>query len=274
MTQASIPRILSIAGSDSGGGAGIQADLKTITALGGFGMTAITAITAQNTHGVQGVWPLPIDAVLAQMESVVQDLGVDAIKTGMIPSAGHVEAIAEKCANHKGALILIDPVIVASSGASLAAGKTIDAFLSDFFPIANLVTPNSMEAEQLTGISVETVAGQHRAAERLMKRGTQAVLVKGGHLDSDEIIDVLHTQTGERELRTPRIQSANTHGTGCTLASAIATRWVATGDLQTAVQDAQAYVAKAITAAPCLGSGPHGPMNHGVNYTSAREDDR
>ena len=239
-------RILIIAGSDSGGGAGIQADIKTVTMLGGHAMTAITAITAQNTIGVQAVHPVPTDMVIAQIDSVISDIGVDAIKIGMIGSAATVHAVADRLeALNPRPPIVFDPVMVATSGATLADAETIAAF-ERLMAIATLTTPNLPELVALGG-------------ENAMLGPT---LVKGGHGDSEEIVDRLIGLDGEiNRWVGPRIDTTSTHGTGCTLASAIATGLGQGNALEVAITRARLFVRSAILAAPGLGAG-HGPMGH------------
>ena len=256
MPEAIMPRILIIAGSDSGGGAGIQADVKAVTMLGGFAMTAITAVTSQNTTGVSGIWPVPIDAVTAQIHAVLTDLGADAIKTGMLGTADLIEAIGDQLDQFtKDTPRIIDPVMVASSGDKLLPDKAI-------VPDATLVTPNAPEAEILTGKAVETVDGQRRAAEALLELGAKAALVKGGHVGGDVIVDVVQTQYQEFRFVAPRIESRNTHGTGCTLASSTATKIGAGLPISEAVPAARDYVWKAIEHAPDFGAGHNGPLRH------------
>jgi len=256
-------RVLIIAGSDSGGGAGIQADIKTVTALGGYAATAITALTIQNTLGVAGVVATPRDAVRAQMEAVLKDIGADALKTGMLGDKLLVETIAEAFEDlAAGIPRVIDPVMVASSGDSLLPRDAIDAVRQLMIPGAALVTPNAPEAEVLTGKAVDGVNGQRRAAEKLLEMGAVAALVKGGHVPGDMIVDVLATQAGESFFDGPRIETKATHGTGCTLASGIAAgiaRGLALGD---AVALSRAYLIEAIRRAPGLGQG-NGPVDHG-----------
>ena len=241
-----IARILIIAGSDSGGGAGIQADLKAVTLLGGHGMTAITAITAQNTLGVQGVHPVPTDMVLAQMDSCISDIGVDAVKIGMIGSAQTAMAVAERLAQLDGVPIIFDPVMVATSGSLLADAATIAAF-ERLMAIATLVTPNLPELAALGG------------EDAVLRHGC-ALLAKGGHGDGAMLTDSLLDGAGEVATWTdPRIDTRHTHGTGCTLASAIATGLGQGMALTAAVERARAYVRTALTLAPGLGGG-HGPM--------------
>ncbi|MEO0713452.1 MAG: bifunctional hydroxymethylpyrimidine kinase/phosphomethylpyrimidine kinase [Pseudomonadota bacterium] len=254
-------RVLIIAGSDSGGGAGIQADIKTVTSLGGYAMTAITALTVQDTLGVHGVWPAPLEAVLGQIDVTLSDIGADAIKTGMLGTAALVEAVAERLSGVADVARVIDPVMVATSGDRLVDEKAVGAIRAELIPGATLVTPNAPEAEVLSGKAVETVDGQRRAAERLLEAGAKAALVKGGHIDGAVIVDVLQTQQGEWLFESPRIETTSTHGTGCTLASACAAH-IAQGDpVQEAVERARAYVQQAIRTAPGLGRG-HGPVNH------------
>jgi hydroxymethylpyrimidine/phosphomethylpyrimidine kinase len=265
MTQADGPqgRVLIIAGSDSGGGAGIQADIKAISMLGGYAMTAITAITVQNTLGVQGVWPVPVEAVVGQMQVTLSDIGADAIKTGMLGTAPLVEAVAE-CLSAHAHLVprVIDPVMVATSGDRLVDAKAVEAIRSELVPGARLVTPNAPEAEVLTGKAVETVSGQRRAAEALLELGANGALVKGGHIGGSVITDVLQTTTGEWIFESPRIETRATHGTGCTLASAIAALLAQGISVPDSVEQARDYLLRAIREAKGLGGG-HGPVHHG-----------
>ncbi len=270
-------RVLVIAGSDSGGGAGIQADIKSVTALGGYAMTAITALTVQNSLGVFGVHAVPPEFIRAQMEAVVKDLGTDAIKTGMLANIAIVELVAEALDSLcPGIPAIIDPVMVAKGGAPLLEAKAVEAMRALMVPRAFLLTPNAPEAERLTGIAVNNVSGQRRAAERLMRAGARAVLLKGGHLEGghsggDQITDVLATEQGELIFESPRIHTRHTHGTGCTLASAIAAR-IAQGDrLPDAVDTARAYLAEAIKRAPGFGAG-HGPLDHAWPMRESRRE--
>ncbi|MBU1287020.1 MAG: bifunctional hydroxymethylpyrimidine kinase/phosphomethylpyrimidine kinase [Alphaproteobacteria bacterium] len=265
MTEAVDPkgRVLIIAGSDSGGGAGIQADIKTVTMLGGYAMTAVTAITVQDTKGVHGVWPVPIDAVIGQMRVTLADIGADVIKTGMLGSAALVEAIAE-CLDEHALMIprVIDPVMVATSGDRLVDAKAVEAIRSELVPRARLVTPNAPEAEVLTGKAVESLDGQRRAADRLLELGAHGALVKGGHIGGSVITDVLQTTTGEWLFESPRINTRSTHGTGCTLASAIATYLGLGVSVPDSVEQGRDYLMGALRTAKGLGTG-HGPVNHG-----------
>lgn len=265
MTEAAGPqgRVLIIAGSDSGGGAGIQADIKTVTMLGGYAMTAVTAITVQDTKGVHGVWPVPLEAVIGQMRVTLADIGADAIKTGMLGNAQLVEAVAE-CLSGNALLVprVIDPVMVATSGDRLVDAKGVEAIRSELVPHARLVTPNGPEAEVLTGRAVESVDGQRRAAEQLLELGAHGALVKGGHLGGNKVTDVLQTTTGEWIFESPRIETSSTHGTGCTLASAIAALLGQGESVPDAVEKARDYLMGAIRNAKGFGHGA-GPVHHG-----------
>ena len=256
-------RVLIIAGSDSSGGAGVQADIKTVTALGGYAASAITALTIQNTLGVKGTIATAPGAVRAQMEAVLSDIGADAIKTGMLGEMSLIEEIAEglEALAPKIARI-IDPVLAASTGDRLVSRHAVDVVRQLMIPGATLVTPNSQEAEILTGKAVDGINGQRRAAERLLDMGALAVLVKGGHLPGDPIVDVLATQFGERFFEGPRIETTSTHGTGCTLASGIATGLARGLSLEDAIALSRGYLVEAIRRAPGLGKG-HGPVDHG-----------
>lgn len=254
-------RVLIIAGSDSGGGAGIQADIKTVTALGGYAATAITAITAQNTLGVFGVHAIPREMVAAQGRAVLEDIGADAVKTGMLGEAALVETVADLI-DLSGAPAVIDPVMVATSGAILADAATIDRLRALLVPRAALLTPNAPEAAALTGLSVHDLTGQRRAGEALLALGARAVLLKGGHLPGETVTDLLVTPDGEAAFTHPRIDSRHTHGTGCTLASACAAGLAQGMTLMAATERAVAYVAEAIRRAPGFGAG-HGPLDHG-----------
>jgi len=264
-------RILSIAGSDSGGGAGIQADIKTITALGGYAMTAVTAITVQNTRGVSAVHPVPIDIVTGQIEAVIADIGVDAIKTGMIPDAAMIEAVFDRVNRLAPDVpLIVDPVMVATSGDRLVGADAVAALKGVAFPGA-LVTPNIPEAELLTSLSIHDTESALEAGFALYEADCGAVLVKGGHLDSEVITNCLIGPDGEGyEIEGPRINSTNTHGTGCTLASALATLIAQQVPLIEAVARASDYVAKAIEAAPGFGAGA-GPLNHGFAVRPATD---
>jgi hydroxymethylpyrimidine/phosphomethylpyrimidine kinase len=256
-------RVLVIAGSDSGGGAGIQADIKTVTALGGYAATAVTALTVQNTLGVTGVIPTAPRAVRAQMEAVLSDIGADALKTGMLGDKALIETLAQAFADlAPGVPRVVDPVMVATSGDSLLPTAAVDAVRQLMVPDADVVTPNAPEAEVLTGKAVDGINGQRRAAERLLEMGAKAALVKGGHVPGDVIVDVLATQDGEHFFEGERIDTTSTHGTGCTLASGIAAGLARGLTLKDAVALSRAYLVEAIRRAPKLGQG-HGPVDHG-----------
>jgi hydroxymethylpyrimidine/phosphomethylpyrimidine kinase len=264
------PRVLTVAGSDSGGGAGIQADLKTMLALGVHGMSVVTAVTAQNSVGVQGYWELPAEAVAAQLASVLGDIGVDAVKTGMLASAKLVETVVTGLAGLAGlagepaAPVVVDPVSVSKHGDPLLDSDALDAIRSELVPIATLVTPNLPEAAALTGIDVTDESGLRRAADALLALGPRAVLVKGGHLAGDAV-DLLWDGEHEHVFRSPRYDNRHTHGTGCTLASAIASRLALGDPLPAAVAAAKEYVTGAVAAGFPLGAGI-GPVDHGWRW--------
>ena len=251
---------LTIAGSDSSGGAGIQADLKTFAAHRVFGMSAITAITAQNTLGVTRVTVLDPGMVTAQIDAVASDIGVDATKIGMLASAEIVTAVAAAIRRHALPHVVLDPVMIAKSGARLLDAAAVTALASELVPLADVITPNAPEAEALTGLRITTTADLQRAAARLVDMGARAAFVKGGHLDGPAI-DVLWDGRTTTELAAERISTRHTHGTGCTLSSAIAARLALGDDLISAVRAAKHYVTRAIAAAPRLGKG-HGPLQH------------
>ncbi len=264
MSKAADPqgRVLIIAGSDSGGGAGIQADIKAVTMLGGYAMTAITAITAQDTTGVHGVWPVALEAVRKQMAACLTDIGADAIKTGMLGSAALVETVAEGLDGQAREVPrIVDPVMVATSGDALVDAPAISAIASLMIPGAALVTPNAPEAEVLTGKAVDGINGQRRAAEALLERGAKGALIKGGHIPGKVLVDVLQTETGEWIFESERIETSSTHGTGCTLASACAAMIAQGQPIADAVDAARTYLHEAIRHAPGLGKG-HGPVAH------------
>jgi hydroxymethylpyrimidine/phosphomethylpyrimidine kinase len=254
-------RVLIIAGSDSGGGAGVQADIKTVTILGGYAASAITAVTVQNTLGVSSVHPIPPEIIAAQARAVLSDIGADAIKTGMLGDAATVALVAELLDEAKVPAV-IDPVMVAKGGASLLAAEAVAAVRGLLIPCAALLTPNAPEAEALTGLTVETTDDLRRAGEALLKAGAQAVLMKGGHVAGDRLVDVLMTPEGETAFEGPRIATRHTHGTGCTLASACAVGMAQGLPLEAAVARAWEYVHEAMLRAPGLGAG-HGPLDHG-----------
>lgn len=254
-------RVLIIAGSDSGGGAGLQADLKAVTALGGFAATAVTAVTVQSTLGVSGVHPVPAEIVTAQARAVLDDIGADALKTGMLGDVAMVETVAAILDTVPGIPAVVDPVMTAKGGAALLAKEAMDAVRSLMIPRAWLLTPNAPEAEALTGLPVRTPDDQRRAGEALLALGARAVLMKGGHLEGGRVVDLLITPSGETLFEAGRIDTRHTHGTGCTLASACAAGLAQGLTLEAAVARAWAYVQEAIARAPGLGAG-HGPLDH------------
>ncbi|MGC6471563.1 MAG: bifunctional hydroxymethylpyrimidine kinase/phosphomethylpyrimidine kinase [Parvibaculales bacterium] len=261
--ETSLSPILIVAGSDSGGGAGIQADIKAVTALGGFAMTAVSALTAQNTHGVQEVMDVPPAFVVRQISAVLEDLGADAVKTGMLPNIGVIEAVADALDGHAGPVV-VDPVMVASSGDRLLRDDAVAAMQGCLINRAALVTPNMPETEVLTGRRVETLDDMKFAADLLMEAGAAAALVKGGHGREAEVIDLLAEQSGFTVFENPRLASCNTHGTGCTLASATTTGLGQGLALKQAVERAISYVRTAISLAdPELGQGGNKPLFHG-----------
>lgn len=254
------PRVLTVAGSDSGGGAGIQADLKTMLALGAHGMSVITAVTAQNSLGVQGAWELPAAAVRAQYRSVVDDIGVQAVKTGMLGSAELVEAVAELIGGTDVPAV-VDPVGVSKHGDPLLAATALDSVRGRLLPVATVVTPNLDEVAQLTGVRVASESGMREAAAALLAYGPAWVLIKGGHLPGDAV-DLLTDGTREHWLRSPRLDNRHTHGTGCTLASAIAVGLARGRSVPEAVAAAKEYITGAIAGGFALGDGI-GPVDHG-----------
>ncbi len=265
-------RVLIVAGSDSGGGAGIQADIKSVTALGAFAMTAVTALTAQNTLGVHGVFGVDTDFVARQMRVVLDDLGADAIKTGMLHNVEVIETVARELENLPDIPLVADPVMVAKGGARLLDDGAHGALQSLILPRATVLTPNAPEAEALTGVPVADEVGQQRAGEKLLDMGVGAALVKGGHVDGEDVVDLLVTPEGTHRFSDPRIDTAHTHGTGCTLASSVAAGLAQGMGLADAVARARRYVRAAILSAPGYGGG-HGPLNHGVTVDPSRLTD-
>lgn len=265
------PRLLTIAGSDSGGGAGIQADLKTFHSHGVFGMSAVTAITAQNTVAVTAVHPVPPGVVAAQIDAVFEDIGVDAVKIGMLADAPIIRAVAARLRHHGagGALpaapvpVVLDPVMIAKSGDALLVDSAVEALVEELVPLASLVTPNLPETRRLLGRSPDEVdtEDERRAMARKLAAAGPAVLVKGGHGEGDEVVDLLFDGRDVHRFAAPRIHGRSTHGTGCTLSSAIAARLALGADLPLAVESAIAYLRRAMESAFPLGRG-HGPVNH------------
>ncbi len=261
-----LPRLLIIAGSDSSGGAGIQADIKTASAFGVYAMTAITAITAQNTTGVTAVHAVPPEMVKQQIIACLKDIGADAIKTGMLANARIVRIVAETLRQYApGIPLVVDPVMVSTSGAALLKPDAERTIIRELLPLATLVTPNIPETKRLTGITRTDRASLRRAASILMDMGAKAALIKGGHSSKATINDILVWDHGEDVFGFPRLKTRHTHGTGCTLASAIASNLAKGLPLSVAVAKAREYVQAAIAAAPGLGKG-HGPLNHMVAW--------
>ncbi len=267
MTNTSIryARVLTIAGSDSGGGAGIQADLKTFAALGCYGMTAITALTAQNTMGVQGIHAVPVEFLKAQIQSVVEDIGVDAVKIGMLHEPGIVEVVAWAIDHYQLTRVVLDPVMVATSGDRLIANETVSVLVRELFPRVSVITPNLDEAALLLQRPITSANELNPAAQDLLAMGARAVLLKGGHLAGDEVVDVLlQTRAEPQRLASPRIASRNVHGTGCTLSSAIAAYLALGYALTDAVPLARQFILSAIAQGASVVTGHgHGPLNHG-----------
>ena len=262
------PRVLTIAGSDSGGGAGIQADLKTFAALGCYGMSAITALTAQNTVGVRAIHGVPADFLQEQIAAVIEDIGVDAVKIGMLHAPEIVEVVAWAIDHYQLQQVVLDPVMVATSGDALIRQETIALLVSELFPRASLITPNLDEAALLLGRPVREVADLDAACADLLVLGANGVLLKGGHLGGNELTDLLalpgQAETQWLRLSGPRIATRNSHGTGCTLSSAIAAQRALGLELAEAVQAAHAYIRGALAAGAEVHTGHgHGPLNHG-----------
>jgi hydroxymethylpyrimidine/phosphomethylpyrimidine kinase len=259
-------RVLIVAGSDSGGGAGIQADIKTVTALGGYAASAVTAVTDQDTKAVYGVYSIPPDFVVRQIRTVLCDIGADVIKTGMLGSQEVINAVADALiADGDGIPRVVDPVMVAKGGHHLIADDAIDTLRDRLIAGSTLVTPNLPEAEVLTGKKIHTIADMEQSVSDLRRLGASAILLKGGHLEGDKIVDLLITEGGIERFEGPKILSTSTHGTGCTLASAIAIGLAQNLSLYDSVARARKYVVTAIETAPGFGKG-HGPLNHAHTF--------
>ncbi len=265
-------RILTIAGSDSGGGAGIQADLKTITLLGGYGTTVITALTAQNTVGVQGIHEIPARFVGRQIDSVLSDIGADAIKTGMLASKEIVKIVSRKIKHYQIKIVVVDPVMVSKSGAFLLRKDACHALVKELLPLAWMVTPNLMEASTLTGLKVDSLDGMKKAARFIYAMGPRHVVIKGGHLKGMPL-DLLYDGKVFKQIEGPRVTSRNSHGTGCTFASAIATFLAKGDDALDAVQRAKAFITMGIESGLRLGKGT-GPTNPSAFILREMERDR
>ena len=257
------PVALTIAGSDSGAGAGIQADLKTFAALGVYGLSVITAVTAQNTVGVRAVQELDLSIVDAQLEAVAEDFEIKALKTGMLSSAPIIEVVASGLRRHRLSKLVVDPVMVAKSGDRLLREDAVEAMRTQLLPLAEVVTPNLAEAEVLSGHSIRSLADRVTAARIILGQGAGAVVVKGGHAPGDPVIDLLVTEAMVREFRARRLTTTSTHGTGCTFSAAIAAGLASGLDLEAAVGRAREYVSQALERAEPLGHG-HGPLGHFV----------
>ncbi len=264
----SVGRVLIIAGSDSGGGAGIQADIKTCAAYGAYSMTAITAVTAQNTVGVHAVEFMPAALVKTQIEVCLSDIGADVIKIGMLGNSEIIDIVANAITDIE-AFVVLDPVMVATSGDALLSTDAVEAMKTKLLPLCDLVTPNVPEAEILTGLTIKEAEDLSKAGQKLLEMGAYAALMKGGHLKGKTLIDVLVSDDGASLMTGPRLHSKHTHGTGCTLASAVAASMALGNPLEAAVMSARDFVFEGIQSAPKLGAG-HGPLNHGLSYA---EDD-
>ena len=265
-------RVLIVAGSDSSGGAGIQADIKTCSAFGAYAMTAVTAVTAQNTLGVQAVEMMPAEMVKAQIEACLSDIGADVVKIGMLGTKANIEVVAE-AVDELDAFVILDPVAVATSGDALLEADAVAAMRDTLLPLADLVTPNIPEAELLTGLKITDVDDMTKAGDALLERGVYAALMKGGHLEGKAVVDVLVSEEGANIMSGPRLRSRHTHGTGCTLASAVAANMALGLDLDEAVMRAREFVFEAIRTAPGFGSSKgHGPLNHGLAIGASEDD--
>lgn len=264
-------KVLTIAGSDSGGGAGIQADLKTFSALGVYGMSAITALTAQNTIGVQGIYEIDPIFIGKQIDSVMSDIGADAWKTGMLANAEIIKIVADRARKYNVEFLVIDPVMIAKGGDHLLKPEAKSALMSELIPLAHAITPNHYEAQVITDIEIKNLIDAREAAKKIHSLGAQNVVIKGGHLpDKEYAIDLLYDGQKFTEYYTPRINSKNTHGTGCTFASAIAAELAKGHNIKKAVHVAKAYLTAAILKAENMNLGKgYGPTNHSQDFTVA-----
>ena len=262
-----VPRVLTVAGSDSGGGAGIQADLKTIALLGGYGMSALTALTAQNTRGVKAVLEVPADFVSRQMDAVIEDIGVDAMKTGMLSNSAIIRVVSRKIRQYRISRVVVDPVMVAKGGAQLLSAEAEEALKEELIPLAQVITPNIPEAEVLTQRRIRGLEGMREAARRIRRLGARNVLIKGGHLRGDAV-DIFFDGRGFFEFSSPRLSSSHTHGTGCTLSAAMALELARGCSPQEAAERAKSFISSAIRFSFPLGKGI-GPVNP---YTPATRD--
>lgn len=264
MSKCRYPVVLSIAGSDSGGGAGIQADLKTMSALGCFATTAITAVTVQNTLGITGIYPIPVEFVISQIKAVMDDLKPSAIKIGMVHSVELAIGIASVLKVYRAIPVVFDPVMVATSGDRLIKNDTEETFKQQLFPLAEIVTPNLAEAAILAKMEIHTIGDMKKAAVQIMQYGCNAVLIKGGHLKGPDLYDIYLDKNGnERIFKSTAIDTVNTHGTGCSLSSAIASYIALGNDLNTSISKSKTYIQNAIEYGKDVKSGEgHGPLNH------------
>ncbi|GAA4710621.1 bifunctional hydroxymethylpyrimidine kinase/phosphomethylpyrimidine kinase [Brevibacillus fulvus] len=256
-----LAKALTVAGSDSGGGAGIQADLKTFHQFHVYGMSALTAVTAQNTLGVHGVYPLPAEAVANQMQQVIEDLGVDAMKTGMLFNVEIIEAVAEQIRQHQVKNVVVDPVMIAKGGAKLLLDEAVKAIVEKLLPYTLIVTPNLPEAEHLTGRPIRNVAEMKEAAKAIVAMGAKHVVMKGGHLPADEIVDLLYDGEQFFTFVHQRVNTQHTHGTGCTFSAALTAELAKGSTVYEAMERANRFIIEAIATAPGIGRG-HGPTNH------------
>lgn len=274
MSKKQYTRVLTIAGSDSGGGAGIQADLKSISANGCFGMSVITALTAQNTLGVSAIHPVPVDFVVQQMEAVFEDIGTDGVKIGMLFSPELIKTVSEQLQKFGVKNIVLDPVMVATSGDKLLVDEAVDALKTELIPIVDLITPNLPEASVLLGKEIRTSEELQQAAVDLSKLGCANVLIKGGHLENDSCDDLLYLGAENRAVTLPskRIETVNTHGTGCTLSSAIASSLAKGHSIENSVKAGKEYITGAIGSGALytIGQG-HGPVDHFYSFFPAKQ---
>lgn len=264
MADSTLPKALTIAGSDSSGGAGIQADLKTFTALNVYGMTAITSITAQNTQGVTDIHDVPPETVAKQIDAVVEDIGVDAVKSGMLSNAAIIEAVADRIGAYELHAYILDPVMVSESGHQLLQPEAVDTLKRELFPLALVVTPNIAESEALTGMEIKTQNDMEEAARRIFDFGPGHVLVKGGHMGGSEAVDILYDGIQCYPFTAPRLNVTNTHGTGCTYGAAITAYFAKGFDLSEAIGKAKFFLHNALQQGLDIGQGP-GPLNHTWN---------
>ncbi|MCA1055758.1 bifunctional hydroxymethylpyrimidine kinase/phosphomethylpyrimidine kinase [Rossellomorea aquimaris] len=254
-------KALTIAGSDSGGGAGIQADLKTFQELGAYGMSAITAVTAQNTLGVHGVYPVTTEGIVKQIDAIGEDLGTDALKTGMLFSSEVIEAVSERIRHYGWKNVVVDPVMIAKGGAKLLQDEAVRALIEKLVPLTAVITPNIPEAEVLTGKKIETLDERKEAAERLVDMGADSVVIKGGHAEDSEVVDLFYDGKAFEELISPRIDTRHTHGTGCTFSAAVTAQLAKGYSMKEAVVTGKAFIRAAIEDELGIGGG-HGPTNH------------